>query len=256
MTGKALAVAAMVLLIAGAARADVHIRLAETTPDAGPGSVDIYVHASRVRIQQARDAGRYSVFNARTGTLTLVMPARRQYIRLTRKSADQARKQMEQQMEAQLANVPPAQREMVRKMMAQRNQAASTPPAPPQVQDTGRRETVAGIPCRLYRVRPRGAAARELCMASRGALHMSTADLDALRALASTGQDIARHLGGDTSAELTFDPSRMQGFPVLERPVEGQGETSQLQAIEHGALDPELFRIPAGYTERSLLERD
>jgi len=256
VTGKALAVAAATLLAAGAAHADVHIRLRDTHRDSPPTTVDMYVHAGQVRIDQSDDRSGYTLYDSRTGTLTMVMPQRHQYIRLTRESANRARAQMQQQMQAQLANVPPGQRDMVRKMLEKQRTTAATAAVPPKVSDTGRNDTVSGVRCRLYRVEPHGGSPREICMAGRAALGISRDDLHAIRSMASEGQEIARRLGGETSKDLTFDPAQMPGFPVLERPAGSAATgTSRLQTVEHGGLDPGMFRIPGGYTERSLMEQ-
>lgn len=256
MTGKAIALAAAALLAAGAAHADVHIRLHDTHPGSAPVTVDMYVHDGRVRVEQSDHGSDYTLFDSRSGTLTMVMTQQRQYVRLTRESADRTRERIQQQMQAQLANVPPAQRAMVRQMMEKQGRNAAAPPVPPKVSDTGRTETVSGVRCRLYHVEPHGGSPREVCVAGRTALEISREDLQAIRSMASEGEEIARHLGGDTSRDLTFDPGQMPGFPVLERPADATARgTSRLQSIEHGRLDPAMFRVPAGYAQRSLTEQ-
>ncbi|HYW92478.1 MAG TPA: hypothetical protein VFA95_08485 [Gammaproteobacteria bacterium] len=257
MTGKAFVLAAAALVVAGAAHADVHIRLQDTQRDSAPVTVDMYVHDGQVRIDQSDNRTGYTLFDSRTGTMTMVMTGRRRYVRFNRESADRAREQMQQQMQAQLANAPPAQRDMLRQMMEQRNRSASAPTAPPKVSDTGRNATVSGIRCRLYRVLPQGGTPREICMASRATLRISRKDLHAIRTMASEGREIARHLGGDSSRNFTFDPAQMPGFPVMERPAADDAATgtSRLQAIDHERLDPAMFRVPAGYTQRPLMEQ-
>lgn len=165
-----------------------------------------------------------------------------------------------EQMQAQLANLPPQQREMMERMMRDRmpNMAAMTEAAPPVRIEQGGGQTVGGYACTDYSIYAGETLVQELC----------AADFDDVPGATEMAAVIGRMAGFFERLREAMPPalqgmqnnpfdtmSQIEGFPVRTRTYVNGGLQQELvlSAAETRDLPASLFEVPANLTERDLL---
>jgi hypothetical protein len=164
------------------------------------------------------------------------------------KTMNQMRAQMEQRMQAQIQQMPEEQRAM----MEQRMQAMLNPPTPPALrfEKTGRSIKVNGIECKQLNVYRGDNLAREVCVAEVSAVNMPDDDYATLKNMFSYMKEMAETfaksspMAGNEGALM----ADMDGIPVEMRDLQ-TGASSRLEGVSTNAINPELFKVPDGFTQ-------
>ena len=164
-----------------------------------------------------------------------------------------------QQMEAQLAGMPPEQRAMVEQMMQGQMQGmmggdAAAPP-PPTVKRIGSGEWQ-GQSCIQYAVYEGGEKKQEICAASLGDIDGAEEALLAFKNMAEFMNKLADAMPEPMASGMGENPmgliDQINGFPV--RTVDfADGRTSYettLESVVEQALDASIFAPPAAYTQQ------
>ena len=160
-------------------------------------------------------------------------------------------KAMMAQMQKQMANMTPEQRAMIEQTMKQQMPAMAAKPASTTVEPKGN-DSVGGIACRIIVVKTDNQPAHEACVASSKALGVSNADYQSMLAAMDAMQEIMRKLSGGIGT-FPVNVRDLDGIPVRMKNL-GDGETSSLTGRSSATLDPDLFAIPSGYTQRPLMQ--
>lgn len=155
------------------------------------------------------------------------------------------------QMEAQLANVPEAQREMVRKMMQDRMPAVEKKSAPSMsIQRTGKKGEAAGFSCEMTDMLVGGQVEYKICTASARATGIPEEDLAAMQDAMDTMRSLAESLPGGRNNTLgDVDIRKLGGVPIIFNDVK-RGKINKVESISTEKLDPIV--IPTGFKQRRL----
>lgn len=165
-----------------------------------------------------------------------------------------------QQMQAELAGMPPEQRAMVEQMMkgqmgGMMGGQEAPPPPPPTIQKIGSGEWKSES-CTQYAVYDGGQKTQEICAAPLGDVDGSDEMMRAFKNMAAFLRKIAESMPGPMAASMAENPmgfmEQIQGFPVRTVQFEnGQVSTeTTLESVIDRALEEALFGIPADYTRQ------
>lgn len=161
---------------------------------------------------------------------------------------------MKAKMDAQMANIPPAQRAMIEKMMGGKNAA----PAAPEFKHTSRTETVVGIRCDIWEGTTEGKKSEEVCVAPTNAV---AGMADAFASLRSFGESMLKMTGslGFLKKSAAQNPwaniSKLNGIPLAQRHFEGDKivEDMKVTKLTTASVPTSAFEMPAGYQRKDMI---
>jgi hypothetical protein len=206
------------------------------------------------------------------GELVILNPAERNFYRMTPETIaqlgqmlGQVNQQMAaamQQMQQQLANLPPEQREMMERMMRDRmpNIGAMAQAAMPTMRvEQGGTGTAGDYDCTEYTVFADDQRVQEICAADFGDVPGSDEVEAVLGDMQSFFAGLREAMQSPALAGLQTNPfeimDQIQGMPVRTRQYLN-GTMQQelvLSSAESRSLEADLFEPPTGYTEQSLI---
>jgi len=222
----------------------------------GKPATQMYVSGDKIRIESGNARGNGVIYDAAAHTMTLLMPMRKSYMVLDRKSAAQLGTRLaaaQQQMQAEMAKLPKAQRAMMEKMMSQGGMGNSHPKI--EIKDLKTSETIDGHHCHDQQVVTNGVPNLKMCVAPVSSLHLPATALKALKSMRQDMVNIMSNLGPMAQAYSTMgsrhgfaikrDVPHREGFKLVTR-------TEILKSITRTSPPASLFRIPANYTRTSM----
>ena len=186
----------------------------------------------------------------------------KQYVHLSVEQMEQLAARINPAMEAmrqQLEQLPPEQREMVKKMME--SQVPQTQKEARQIEAviaaTGESGHYAGFDCEWWEMRRDAELVRSACVADTGDIPNGAASLNTLHSMAAFQKKLFKAFDQMPMAPSTTifeEMQRIDGFPVATRDFKNGVVSQETQLIsiadrEAGASD---FAPPADYTERAL----
>lgn len=256
MTTRSLAVAlALALAVpAGAALADATINFRATE---GGGAAMQSMLVGQGKIRSDADGDTSVVFDTAAGTMTVIDHGRREFTRIGKAELEQMGAAMGaamRQMEQALANVPPEMRAQMQGMIGGAIPGMGGE-AMVKVEDTGRRDSVAGYACTIFRTQIQGRTVNESCMGDASALReLPAADRATLDAAMAMTRDMVESLASGPLAQFAdMTPFKDGMLPLRITEIEGgQRSTSEFAGIETGPLPADAFAIPAGFKEQKL----
>lgn len=159
------------------------------------------------------------------------------------------RQQMQQNMQAQLQQLPEGQRQM----MQQRMDAMMNPPKPPplKISNTGKTQSINGINCKGFDVFRGQQKVREVCVAETTAIKMAKNDYKSLRSMFAYMKDMAETMAKQTPGSIGDEGAMMadmEGIPVEMRDLR-QNYVSRLEGVSNEEISPQLFAVPAGFQQ-------
>lgn len=159
--------------------------------------------------------------------------------------------QVQTQMDAMLADMPPEQRAMVEaQMKGMMPQMPQEMPAM-QIRRTGASDEVAGYDCDEAEIGfDDGTVEEVVCIASARELGISNRDYEALVAAMQGMADMAS-LNPNSKPQADF--TSMGGIPIRTRGP-NVGEPSELVSLDTSSIDAERLRVPDGYREITMEE--
>jgi hypothetical protein len=159
---------------------------------------------------------------------------------------------MREQMNAQLAALPPEQRAMVERMMGGGGMAAAAPEI--ATVDTGRSETVGERTCRVWDVTMDAEVTQQHCVVPFSGMPGNEDVQAIIERMASLTEELRSALP-QMDASLSEVAGGMDGYPVLTRYYERgkpSGRERRLKAWREEAVPAEKFEVPAGFKQRDL----
>jgi hypothetical protein len=255
---------ALLLLVAPAipARAGVVVQMDENgTPER------LSTEGKRFRADRGGDRPSVTIFDGERHVLYELDPQARTYRRLDQASARAMGAQLSAALEAAKQRMTPEQRAQLEKLEAEgklQPGAGASPPAP-RYEPMGKGDTVAGHACQWYRVVRDGRTSEQACYIPWSAGVLQRSDLAALEEMgkfsdemlagmaAGAGQPPSR--GG--GARLAHDLEKGPGFPGIVQHLSEDGKvlsTDRLVSVKRTAVPADQFAVPAGFTERPLME--
>lgn len=233
-------------LLGGAVSADT--RLAYGTPGAAPMQF-LDAGAGAVRMSQTGESS-WMLYRDADKTVYIVNDEQRSYHRIDKDMARQMGEQiaaMQAQVEAQMAMLPPAQREMMRQMMPQMPSMA-TAEYTVRVSDKTRK---AGLwSCRDVTVLADGQPEEELCLADIKALKVPAGEYALMKRMGQTLGELAATFGAGSMAAVL---DKLDGLPVEQRKPGASSPQAVLMEVIDKAHPAGHFKLPDGYSEAPLI---
>ncbi len=156
------------------------------------------------------------------------------------------------QMEQAMAHVPPEMRAQMQGMIGG---AIPGMGGGVKITDTGRRDTVAGHACTIYRTQMDNQTLNETCLGNVSAFAgLSAADRQVLEDAMRVSESMIESLAQGPLASLV-DVSPFRGGMVPLRVVDfdgGRRSASEFAGIDHAALSADLFVVPSGYRQQKV----
>ncbi len=213
----------------------------------------IYLTPSALRMDvSGKDGQQAMIYDSGRNEFIIIMPKEKQYLVMTEKDMQaigDLRNQMMQQMEAQLADVPPAQREQMRQMMMgmMKGKMGNAGRSEPMVRYVETDETgkAMGHSCRIYETRINGSYHGDVCVTPIKALGVPANEYANYAHMLKFMQKMTQAAGVNSGV--------VAGMPENAMPLwyEEDNTRHELKSISHTPLDKALFAPPAGYKRQS-----
>lgn len=254
MTSRLFAVCATVALALAAETAlaaDGVLIVQRVTSGATTTTSQIQIEKTRMRSEIGAGAdAQILIFDGAKQTVYVVTPARKSYLELTKAELEKMAVMM-QTMMAQLENLPPAQREQVRTMMAGRG--LSTSPAPMTYKRTGS-DKVGKWACDKYDGYRNDQKVSEICTTSPDALGLTVADFAVTQQLTEFIRTALPQMGDQVSFLGRGDADGYAGFPIRSSmTVAGFATAVEVTEVSRQTFPDTLFEIPAGFTRQGMM---
>lgn len=247
--------------VAGAdpARAGAVITLNVSGGQGGPQTHTLQVGENNLRMDLAQGI---SVYDVATDTTRYYDHRTRTFYEIT--PADAATIQagiavMRQQLQAQMANMPEAQRRQVEALLGQQG-SQNAAPADVSFRKMGRSQRVGPWTCEMYERMAGGAKNAELCLAPTGAVGLTAGDLKAIGSMTRAMSRMTGPGSGAGQGAQAFDPDSLSNavgfsaFPVQTTVYLGgkPAMTTTVAAVDRRDLPPSTFVGPSDYTKQTL----
>lgn len=233
-------VAIALLLLSAIARADVEMQYS----DGSMGLVD----DGRVLFG---DEDAAVLFIPGEEGMVVISHEERTWVRLKPGFANAMVSQVQAQMEAMLAGMPPEQRAMVEQQMSGMMPQMQGEPPKMSIRKTGNTEEIAGYDCaEVEIVSADGTVEESVCVATADELGIDDDDFEAmLRAM--EGMAEVATLGGGGRAQLEF--AKLGGVPIRTR-APNDRDNNEIVRIDTSDVDSTRLQIPDEYRETSFEE--
>ncbi len=220
----------------------------------GQDSHRIVVSGHKVRMDSPGGDG-YMIFDAEKKAMFMVTPRRKEYIVMDAQAMEKMSGMMNaamQQMEAQLAQLPPEQQAQMRQMMSGMMGMKKTQ-VKVEMQPTGEQGSGKLGRCAWYQMKVNGKPVQTACLADAEAIGVSDEDLQTMEGMFAFMQEMLSKMPmikAEDMAVSVFDAGKL---PIIHRNRMGQND-GELVKVSQDGVDAGLFSIPAGYRQRSLDE--
>jgi hypothetical protein len=225
------------------------------TSGGDPVTIRTQIKATQMRTEVAGPNGATQVviFDGGKQVLYIVDPARRTYVEMTKLDVDRMKTLVQDgmaQMQAQLPNLPPAQRAQMEEMMKGGSGAATAP----QYTRTGS-DTVGRGTCEKFEVMQSGQKVGDACTVNLSALGFRATDFDVMRQMSEFFSAMTPQMASQLpSASPLIDLGGAPAFPV-KVVFMFPGGTATTEVIEAGrqTFSDALFAVPAGFTKQDFM---
>jgi len=245
-------------LLAGSARAADGLLIVEkTTVNGTAQTTQIQIEHTRMRAEIAGvgQSKRAVVFDGGQQVLRIIDPDKKTYSEMTKADADRLGGQMQDalsQMQAQLANMPPAQRAQIEAMMRGRGMPGMTAAPKTEYKKIGT-DKVGQWTCDKYEGFQNNQKVAELCTVEPSALGFAMSDFEVSRQL---GEFFKKMMPQNADQLFTIGKVEDQGFsgvPVRRTfTVAGRQTTTELAEVTRQNFADTLFAVPAGFQKEDL----
>jgi hypothetical protein len=248
--------AALIAAPLAGARADVTVTSETTGADGVASPRTMYLTADRIKVDMPRVA---LIFEIAAGKMINVMKEKKQYMEIDVKALGARVNDATAMLKQRLDSMPEAQRKLIETIMAKHGDLPGAQKAVVTTYEkTGESKTIGAWPCDMFQLKRNGKLVADLCIAKADAVGLTADDLAALHNLAATmvkslPEGITRN-----GAVMDFDEQSKQigfaGIPV-EIALHLNGavfSTTIVKSIDHAAIAPDTFVIPAGYAKKNM----
>ena len=160
------------------------------------------------------------------------------------------------ELDAAMAELPPAQREQMRKMMgdAMSQMLGEKKSIEISVQETNRTDTVAGVQCRIVEAHRNGQRFHQVCLAAAKELGADRADSRVFGEWTEFTQTMMEAVAEQSQGLIPFEAPSFHsvgsGLPILS--IDEDGQRQQMIKHSNQALDGSAFTIPSHYKEERI----
>ncbi len=239
LTGTLLAGSLLVLILGSSpTRADTTLRYE------GAGLSSLSISADALRSDQG---GHSMIYRSDEDAMYAIDHRRREYTRMGAAEIEQLGATVRDamaQMEQALANVPPAQRQMVEQMMAKQMGGALVPKI--EMVELGS-DVAAGYACQRFETRVNGRASQRYCAITPAELKLDAAEADTLRRFQAHMSAMAKGLG-DALGGNALNLPEGAWVPVELEDLDGNLDATLVEVLR-GQGD---YSLPDGYKQKKL----
>jgi hypothetical protein len=239
-----------------AAFGDTTIRFVNSGP--GGGESQVAIANGMVRADSPGGDQTYVLFSSDSNSFVAVNPSEQTYMEFDVEAIQKMvamQKQAMEQLEAQLANVPPAQREQMRKMMG--NMMPDMGGAPkPRRYERGGETTVAGYNCEMLKIYVGDELSAEQCVVDPGTLDIPDEDYATMRAMQQYVLDLVSQFSFMANAVMEYGEPGENELPIsytTHHKMVGK-MSGELKSISFDGIPSSQFEIPAGYKRQKMPE--
>ena len=166
---------------------------------------------------------------------------------------------MMQQLNEQLAQLPPEQAAMMEKMMKEKMAGMSPPAAADiKVQQTGKDESINDYDCEWWDVLSDNTRSGAICMTDTSNVEGGAEFVAAMHGMVGFHTEVMSAFRDAGLPGVPTNPfaemQKMHGFPVVTRQYDGLTVTSesQVRSATSQDVDTAIFEPPAGYTRQQM----
>jgi hypothetical protein len=260
------------VLVFGQASAGVVVEMIAGDPETGgEAKIDkIYAKGGMLRMDpHPEDGADDATVLFRDDTLWLIDHQEKRAHRVDKEGMEKVSAQISaamKQMEVQMAQLPPEQQEMMKKMMRERMPAmagALEGEAPERRVEKGAAEKIGGYACTAYTMFSGERKVWEVCAASESELGSDAHEvIVAVRGMSNFAEQLREAVRQTPFAEIVDTPfqamDEIEGFPIRVRGFGAGGaidDVSTLRSITPEELGDELFAVPDGYEVVNLADQ-
>jgi hypothetical protein len=257
LTGVSFA-AAVCLFAAPVHAADGVLIIEKMTTGGTAQTNQIQIERSRMRAEVGgADVKRVIIFDGAKQVMWMLDVDKKTYNEMTKADADRMGGQVQDalaQVQAQLANMPPAQRAQIEAMMKGRGMPAAGGAAPkPEYRKTGT-DKVGKWTCDKYEGFENNQKTSELCTVEPAALGFTLADFDVAR---QVGEFFKKLMPQNADQMLTIGKIEDQGYsgvPVRRKfTMAGREITTELTDVTRQTFTDATFVVPDGFKKEDFL---
>jgi len=223
-----------------------------------PPTMTVYLDKGYALVKNAGNRNTDMLFRAADRTLFIINHDRKSYIEMNptiMKKTVQQISGMMAALQAQLQNLPAAQRKKMQQMLGGAG-GSTAPKRPATLQKTGKTARYAGIRCQQYIITsPSQKNKAQACFSTEQAAGLSRAESDTLRALYRFGEQMAKsasNLLGKNNPTAFLPKGGLPGVLLYSKRMQGSADEIKLLSVEHKAVAASLYRTPAGYRKMTL----
>lgn len=260
------------LAATGVARADVVATIETKDLGTDPPTVEsqqMFIGADRFRASGSTVAtGQVvTIYRADKNLLWILDEEHKSYMELDKQTMHMMVAKLDEamdQMDKALEQLPPEQRKAAEEIVKGKAPAAA-PAAVPNIEfkNTGTKQTINGHPCTRYDCSVEGKKTNEVWVTSWGEAGVTQETLAVFKNLAGffdqtlESSPLLRDQMNQSVAVLG-EIEKLKGFPILVRTFEDGKATQEtlFKSMETQKVDPSLYEVPAGFTQKQGFGKD
>ena len=254
------------------------VTLTINSDDATKGQHTMFIEGNKIRIETgAGEGSSIAVFDGDAQKMIVINPTKKTYAEMTQQSMkamqvevkskmDQALAKMspeqKKQMEQAMGQMNPEQRKQMENMMAGHAVPSQDKPEKKKVpqmswEPAGGSQTIAGYPCRGFKVMVDGKLSGTGCYIAWGTGAIAKSDLAPLEKMSEFFSGIAGGQTRDTMSQHLAQLDKLPGFPGVWQDASSGGSSrgkQTLSSIKRGSISADKFQPPSGYKLEKLGE--
>ena len=232
----------------------------KTTTNGNIDTHQIQIDANHMRAEASGANGEKQIviFDGARQVLDIIHPNLKTYNEMTKADVDQLSSQVSaamQQMQAQMANMPPEQRARIEAMMKGRmGGAGAAAPAKPVYTKVGT-DKVGKWTCDKYQSTEAGVIKSEVCTVSPQALGLGTEDFAVTRQMMEFFSKLVPQRAQQMFVVGSVESQGFPGIPVRRTSTyAGVTTVSEVTDVTRGAIPESAFEVPAGYEKQPFMK--
>ncbi|GAB4200519.1 MAG: hypothetical protein Tsb002_36670 [Wenzhouxiangellaceae bacterium] len=203
--------------------------------------------------------GNWLLFDSNAQHMTYVDDSDRSYMVMDQAMFDKLGNTIDKaraELDAALAQMPPAQREQMRAMMesTMKGMLGGGEKISVELRETGASREVAGVDCRMVETWQGNKRLNQVCLANAADLKVAAGDARVFSAWAEFTEDMVQQMADRAQGLVPFEAPSFaafsDGLPVLV--IDEDGDKVMLNAQHQEAIDASLFTIPDNYSRESI----
>lgn len=255
---KSIAFAATLCVLTGTAYAADGVLIVQkiTTGNGTTQTHQVQMEAHRMRAESGDMAGgkQVMIFDGTKQVLTVIYPDRKAYSEMTQADADKFGGQMAgamAQLEAQLKNMPPAQRAQMEAVLKGRGGAAA---ATKTVYKRAGTDTVGKWTCDKYEGFDGATKTQEVCTVDPKALGFGATDFEVSKQMAEFFKKLVPQGSAQMFSIGTVESQGYSGVPVRHMMIiAGRQVTTEITEVTRQSFPDSAFQVPAGYEKTEFM---